>query len=197
MVERKGPVGYDTIAGTYEWTIDQYGTFHYEHENVEVDPQWTLQHQNHLKPFNLTVYKKQDNGQSLKGASFKLEGEGSSVELPQAGESTDTFTFENLQPGSYTLTETKTPDGYQGLKKPVLIVVKEDGTVTVDGSKQESGLVAGAENNQITLTITNQVKVPLPETGGMGRIWFYLAGFLAISSTCFVAFFKKQRKGVA
>lgn len=197
MVETKGPVGYDTIAGNYEWTIDQYGTIHYEHENVEVDPQWTLQHQNHLKPFNLTVYKKQDNGQSLKGASFKLEGEGSSVELPQAGESTDTFTFENLQPGSYTLTETKTPDGYQGLKKPVLIVVKEDGTVTVDGAKQESGLVAGDENNQITLTITNQVKVPLPETGGMGRIWFYLAGFLAISSTCFVAFFKKQRKGVA
>ncbi|MDO4624955.1 MAG: hypothetical protein Q4A95_06575 [Enterococcus hirae] len=31
----------------------------------------------------------------------------------------------------------------------------------------------------------------------MGRIWFYLAGFLAISSTCFVASFKKQRKGVA
>lgn len=66
--------------------------------------------------------------------------------------------------------------------------------MTVDGSKQESGLVAGAENNQITLTITNQVKVPLPETGGMGRIWFYLAGFLAISSTCFVAFFKNKER---
>ncbi|MCH3669752.1 prealbumin-like fold domain-containing protein, partial [Enterococcus faecium] len=88
---------------------------------------WTLTHQNRLKAFDLTVHKKEDNGQTLKGAKFRLQGPEMDLESPKDGQETDTFLFENLKPGTYTLTETFTPEGYQGLKEPVTIVIHEDG----------------------------------------------------------------------
>ena len=30
MVEDSGPLGYDTIAGNYEFTVDKYGKIHYD-----------------------------------------------------------------------------------------------------------------------------------------------------------------------
>ena len=47
------------------------------------------------------------------------------------------------------------------------------------GKKVADVLISGEKNNQITLDVTNQAKVPLPETGGIGRLWFYL---IAIST---------------
>ena len=59
MVEQSGPLGYDTLAGNYEFTVDKYGEIHYAGKNIEENaPEWTLTHQNHLKPFDLTVHKK-------------------------------------------------------------------------------------------------------------------------------------------
>ena len=68
VVETAGPVGYDTSPGNYEFQIDKYGKIIYTGENTETtNGMWTLTHQNRLKAFDLTVHKKEDNGQALKG----------------------------------------------------------------------------------------------------------------------------------
>ncbi|EGP5122019.1 MULTISPECIES: SpaA isopeptide-forming pilin-related protein [Enterococcus] len=196
VVETAGPVGYDTSPGNYEFQIDKYGKIIYTGENTETtNGMWTLTHQNRLKAFDLTVHKKEDNGQALKGAKFRLQGPEMDLELPKAGQETDTFLFENLKPGTYKLTETFTPEGYQGLKDPVTIIIKEDGSIQVDGQEYESVLSPGAKNNQISLDITNQAKVPLPDTGGIGRLGIYLVGMIGCTFSIWYLFFKKERGG--
>lgn len=180
MVEDSGPLGYDTIAGNYEFTVDKYGKIHYDGKNVDKQSkEWTLNHQNQLKAFDLTVHKKADDQTPLKGAEFRLTGPNTDIE--RSGEETDTFVFDQLQPGKYVLTETYTPEGYQGLKEPIEIVINEDGSVQIDGEEVADVLVAGEKNNQITLDVTNQAKVPLPETGGSGRLGIYLLAFSSIA----------------
>ena len=196
VVETAGPVGYDTSPGNYEFQIDKYGKIIYTGENTETtNGMWTLTHQNRLKAFDLTVHKKEDNGQALKGAKFRLQGPEMDLELPKAGQETDTFLFENLKPGTYKLTETFTPEGYQGLKDPVTIIIKEDGSIQVDGQEYESVLSPGAKNNQISLDITNQAKVPLPDTGGIGRLGIYLVGMIGCTFSIWYLFLKKERGG--
>lgn len=196
VVETAGPAGYDTSPGNYEFQIDKYGKIIYTGENTETtNGMWTLTHQNRLKAFDLTVHKKEDNGQALKGAKFRLQGPEMDLELPKDGQETDTFLFENLKPGTYKLTETFTPEGYQGLKDPVTIIIKEDGSIQVDGQEYESVLSPGAKNNQISLDITNQAKVPLPDTGGIGRLGIYLVGMTGCTFSIWYLFFKKERGG--
>ncbi|MFV0913289.1 SpaA isopeptide-forming pilin-related protein [Enterococcus faecium] len=196
VVETAGPAGYDTSPGNYEFQIDKYGKIIYTGKNIETtNGMWTLTHQNRLKAFDLTVHKKEDNGQALKGAKFRLQGPEIDLELPKDGQETDTFLFENLKPGTYKLTETFTPGGYQGLKDPVTIIIKEDGSIQVEGQDYESVLSPGAKNNQISLDITNQVKVPLPETGGIGRLGIYLVGMIGCTFSIWYLFFKKERGG--
>ena len=196
IVETKGPEGYDTIPGNYMFTIDKYGEIHYDGNNVETADQWTLTHENHLKPFDLTVHKKEDNGKALPGAKFRLQGKGVDIELPKDGQPTDTFLFENLQPGTYILTETYTPEGYQGLKQSVKVVIQEDGTVMIDGTAVKNVLVDGEQHNQISLDVTNQAKVPLPETGGSGRLGIYLIGLIALGLSGVYLFMRNHGKGV-
>lgn len=196
VVETAGPAGYDTSPGNYEFQIDKYGKIIYTGKNIETtNGMWTLTHQNRLKAFDLTVHKKEDNGQALKGAKFRLQGPEMDLELPKDGQETDTFLFENLKPGTYKLTETFTPEGYQGLKDPVTIIIKEDGSIQVDGQEYESVLSPGAKNNQISLDITNQAKVPLPDTGGIGRLGIYLVGMIGCTFSIWYLFFKKERGG--
>lgn len=196
VVETAGPAGYDTSPGNYEFQIDKYGKIIYTGKNIETtNGMWTLTHQNRLKAFDLTVHKKEDNGQALKGAKFRLQGPEIDLELPKDGQETDTFLFENLKPGTYKLTETFTPGGYQGLKDPVTIVINEDGSIQVDGQNHESVLSPGAKNNQISLDITNQAKVPLPETGGIGRLGIYLVGMIGCAFSIWYLFLKKERGG--
>ncbi|EGP4759021.1 VWA domain-containing protein [Enterococcus faecium] len=196
VVETAGPAGYDTSPGNYEFQIDKYGKIIYTGKNTETtNGMWTLTHQNRLKAFDLTVHKKEGNGQALKGAKFRLQGPEMDLELPKDGQETDTFLFENLKPGTYKLTETFTPEGYQGLKDPVTIIIKEDGSIQVDGQEYESVLSPGAKNNQISLDITNQAKVPLPDTGGIGRLGIYLVGMIGCTFSIWYLFFKKERGG--
>lgn len=196
LVETTGPLGYDTLAGNYEFKVDKYGQIHYDGKNIDQDAtEWTVTHENHLKAFDLTVHKKADNQTALKGAKFRLTGPDTDIELPKDGEETDTFLFENLQPGEYTLTETFTPEGYQGLKEPIKLVINEDGTVTIDGKEIDDVLVTGEQNNQISLDVTNQAKIPLPETGGIGRVWLYLIAAISLATVGGYLFIKQRTEG--
>ncbi|MBO0460511.1 VWA domain-containing protein [Enterococcus sp. DIV1298c] len=193
LVETAGPSGYDTVPGNYTFKVDPYGTIIYDGENVEESAVWTLTHHNQIKPFDLTILKKTDTGQALKGAVFRLSGPTGQSELPSDETAIDTFVFKNLEPGEYTLEEIKTPEGYLGLEKPLQIVIQTDGKVTVAGEPTEVQLQSGSKNNQIHLAITNQALIPLPETGGAGRLGLLLLSLSAIGS--FIIYLLMNKRG--
>lgn len=144
------------------------------------------------------------DGSALAGAVFQLQkkGEGTTVKLivENAGDETqpavvrsaktgegnavDTITtpesgkitFKGLDAAEYQLVETKAPDGYNKLQKPVDVTIvanyDQDGTLnnwTVNGG-----------GNDVALNIQNNKGTLLPETGGMGTVLFTLVGAAAI-----------------
>lgn len=133
---------------------------------------------NTLKDFELIITKLDNAGKAVSGVKFMLVGpDGYQEELDADDPNGNVFTFKNLKPGEYTLTETQTPNGYVGLKNPVKIIISDTGEVTIDGIEQENVLTE--EGNIIKLEVTNTPKGLLPSTGGTGRQVF-LIGSIAV-----------------
>lgn len=86
------------------------------------------------------------------------------VESPQDGK----LTFEGLGAGTYYLTETKQPDGYNKLAKSIKIVIDVNGDITVDGK-----LITGVDK---LVEVENKTGTVLPSTGGAGTTMIYLIG---------------------
>ena len=153
---------------------------------------------NVLKPFDLTVNKTDDQKKALEGAEFTLTKEGDDsfkIVLPgENGSPTSKFEFKNLAPGTYFLEETDAPDGYRKLATPIKIIIDEFGKVTIDSVEQEDVLIDGTDNNQITLTVENDPKAPLPSTGGPGTLIFSLIGMLALGATGLYFYFRKDQE---
>ncbi|MEZ4495511.1 MAG: SpaA isopeptide-forming pilin-related protein [Thermomicrobiales bacterium] len=108
---------------------------------------------NHMIPGRVQITKRDNQGNSLAGACFLLELQGSGATFDiqvcdnQAGDANATLgviRFVNLPPGEYLLTETVAPDGY---------VSGDPQTITVSA------------NTTTFLTIANQPYVP-PATSG-------------------------------
>lgn len=80
---------------------------------------------------------------------------------PDAAETTHTLvvgdngrlTIANLAPGSYTLTETKSPNNCQGLAQSVTFTVAKDGTVTI--SDNQDGKVFVDSGNAMQINVAN------------------------------------------
>lgn len=103
------------------------------------------------------------------------------VTTPASGK----FTIKGLDADTYYLTETQQPAGYNKLKDPVKVVIKEDGTITV------------GEN---TTTTVNEVKVEnktgslLPSTGGSGTTMIYILGAILVLGSSVVLITKKRMR---
>lgn len=74
------------------------------------------------------------------------------------------FTIKGLGAGTYYLTETKQPAGYNKLKNPVTVVIDNDGNVKVDDA------------NADPVEVENKTGTVLPSTGGAGTTMIYLIG---------------------
>lgn len=133
-----------------------------------------LQKKGEGTPIKLIVENAGDETQSAVVRSAKT-GEGNAVDTittPESGK----ITFKGLDAAEYQLVETKAPDGYNKLQKPVDVTIvanyDQDGTLnnwTVNGG-----------GNDVALNIQNNKGTLLPETGGMGTILFTLVGAAAI-----------------
>ena len=147
--------------------------------------------------------KKTDGATPLAGAQFELrhEAAGAAIDLVQVqdgvyrlalegdNDKVTTVTtgdagiieFRGLAAGDYYLVETKAPNGFNKLDKPVKITITDtttDGanpswTVKVDDAVDG---IEGGEGNIPEVTVVNNKGSLLPETGGMGTIAFTVVG---------------------
>lgn len=168
-----------------------------------------------LTKVHITKVDATDADKKLNGVEFKLEKlspstNGSNYEVntevktqsattsgeTPLGESTKVTTadgiatFENLEDGTYRLTETKTVAGYNLLKDPITIKIERKGQTTVNGEACE------VKDNTIYLTISNRCKFLLPKTGGYGAMLFILCGMALATLGCLIFFLITLRKEV-
>ena len=150
----------------------------------------------HQYTFNFDL-EKTDGTNPLAGATFQLkDAKGNVISLvatgssntyrPAVGDETasavtevttpadGTIHFVDLGEGSYTLTETKAPEGYNEAADTTVTIAAEYNT---DGTLQSWSV---NNNGQNAVEIVNNAGILLPGTGGMGTVVFTVAGVVAI-----------------
>lgn len=138
-------------------------------------------------------------GAPLDGAAFKLEKKikGSAgaedswtlVKEIEAATNLTQFVFKGLDDGTYKLTETTTPAGYNTME-PVEFEIAADHGATADGLKltklsgttKDGSLTFDVEHNagSLTTTVVNKRGATLPSTGGMGKTVLITAGAILV-----------------
>lgn len=94
------------------------------------------------------------------------------------------FTIEGLSAGTYHLTETKQPDGYNKLSAPIKVVIAEDGKISVGDLGTEA----------TTVEVENKSGTILPSTGGNGTsLIYFLGAVLALGSSVVLITKKRMR----
>ncbi len=97
----------------------------------------------------------------------------------------DVYIF-GLEEGTYTLTETAAPAGYNILSEPIEITitqVSDDGeswTVTTSSGSTSGSVDSSGTITWPTLTVENNSGDELPSTGGMGTTIFYIIGGILV-----------------
>ena len=144
--------------------------------NNDWDVETTIE--NTLKEYSLTLVKKGDDGKLLAGVEFTISGTGIVPRTAESGQD-GVVTFEGLTFGTYTITESKTPEGYipakeisveiKGNENPLTIqledVVNRHTKLTVtkfaeDGNTKLPGaefIIRNAEGKYVTAGGTNFV----------------------------------------
>ena len=150
--------------------------------------------------YGFDINKEDAEGHDLTGAEFELRdsngtalyftsssGTYNLVDGEVSGEGSTVIAAGNphltgLAPGTYTLVETKAPEGYNKLSTTVSVTIAADGTVTATG-----GTVTGEE-----VAVVNQAGILFPSTGGMGDTILYGIGALLIIAAA--VYFMARRK---
>lgn len=104
------------------------------------------------------------------------------ITSPKSGK----FTIQGLGAGTYYLTETKQPDGYNKLSGPVTVVIDKDGKVKVKNGD------AYDEVNRVD--VENKTGTVLPSTGGAGTTMIYLVGAILVLGSGVVLATKRRVK---
>lgn len=160
---------------------------------------FTFINQYTAKLFDLYLTKEdRDKGEALSGAEFILyrdELEQNPVqEEPYITDGDGKITIKDLKTGTYYLTETKAPKGYQLPANPVKLDVTWEGAVmqvTVDGnsvtSEEEDDQIHitehRAENDEVHVKIYNSRNFTLPLTGG--NAWIFGGALLVLAALIF------------
>lgn len=93
------------------------------------------------------------------------------------------ITIDGLDAETYTLVETKAPDGYNKLKDPT--------TIKITATSTDNGTNVTVSGNNVT--VENNKGSLLPETGGMGTVLFTVVGTAGILAVLY-SFMKSNRK---
>ena len=126
---------------------------------------------NKLADFKLKIKKVDQDGNELRGASFRLIG--TSYDQTETGG--PYFEFTGLRPGEYSLSETVVPNGYQGMSGTVRISISREGVVSIQSNPNVSGSGGVGNPNLIQLTVTNRKR-------GAGTAMFFKVALGVIST---------------
>lgn len=101
-------------------------------------------------------------------------------------------TFTGLGAGEYTLTESKTPAGYNTIDK-IKFTIKFD-SANQSFSVESANTGINVNGNKITTTIVNTSGSLLPSTGGIGTTIFYIVGGVLVVGAAILLIAKKRAK---
>ena len=142
------------------------------------------------------------NPEKLNGAEFKLEKLTADGTIDSAFTAQTVITggingkgelglakFENLEDGTYRITETKAPEGYNLLKSPIKVEInRRDNSIKVDGDVFDK-----ISDNTITIQVANQAKFQLPATGSWSRLILGFTGAI-IAGTAVIMYLLLQKR---
>ena len=138
----------------------------------------------------LAITKVGMDGKPLTGAEFELVGpHGAKHTVTTTGARTESG---DLEPGRYTITEVKAPEGHVLLAEPVTIEITQSGITIISGK----GLVeAGASHGNVhEIIISNVASAKLPMTGQSGYAWNILFGLMLAAAAG--GYWYKRREAV-
>lgn len=153
--------------------------------------------------YKTVVNKVDTSGASLTGAAFKLEKKIGTDTWDFVKEYTvdedhprSTFEFTGLDDGTYRLTETVTPAGYNTIV-PIEFEIIADHSVTHDDPilvslTAPSGFEANLDNGSLTTNVENKAGTQLPTTGGIGTTLFYVIGSVLVLAAVVLLVTKKR-----
>lgn len=136
--------------------------------------------------FQLEKFVKDEEGSdTLNGVS----GNWTVVGSVEAAEGKTSFEFTGLDDGTYRLTETQTPAGYNTID-PIIFtvtathdVLSDNPTLTSLNGNATTGEItftANKDEGSLTAKVVNNSGLELPETGGMGTTIFYIIGGILV-----------------
>jgi fimbrial isopeptide formation D2 family protein/LPXTG-motif cell wall-anchored protein len=173
--------------------------------------------------YKVTVNKKDANLNPLPGATFTLEkfvadesgafenggiiGNWIAIDTVETNPET-TFTFKGLDDGSYRLTETEAPEGYNAIDpiyfditaehEVIWTMEREDVLTSLTGNVVTCEIELSADKiaGNIGTDVINEKGLVLPETGGIGTTIFYVIGALLVVGVVVLLITKKRMSSV-
>lgn len=149
---------------------------------------------------SVRLKKKDVSGNVLKGVKFQLRSSDGNLSVTKETNSKGEVLFDELEAGTYTITEIKTKEGMNLLKEPLNIKIPVSMTQKEAQDKKADISKAVKRGStyyfyDLTYEITNEAKLNLPKTGGSNTARTYLpmiGGFLLIFFSLFYNYFKKK-----
>jgi fimbrial isopeptide formation D2 family protein/LPXTG-motif cell wall-anchored protein len=157
--------------------------------------------------YKLTV-NKTDSEKPLAGAEFTLTkwnadstkaegGEYVASKTAVVSEDGTTFTFAGLDAGTYKLSETKTPDGYNTAEDIVFTISaqydeKADTPELKELTVDQEEMAATVADGNVKATVINYKGGTLPSTGGMGTRIFTVGGLILMCGAAILLVAKKR-----
>ena len=177
----------DATEGTY-WKLK-------DNTYTTTDPATLVGDETALAAYASTTKKyKRTTATEIRGA-----GE-SNVTVEGAVDSNGWLVFKGLGAGTYTITETKTPDDTYNSIAPFNVTISNDKgeaagpTLTNPNWKVVKGSseITAVEDNAFTFKVVNSQGIVLPGTGGIGTTIFYVVGVLFIAGGAVLLISKKR-----
>lgn len=172
---------------TYTWDVDVFkyteGEADDEGKKLEValaDATFTLSKKaDGTDPIALIREKDADSKDTN---TYRVAKTGTVAEI--ITDDTGKFTVKGLDSGTYYLTETAAPAGYNKLAGPITVVIDDEGNTKVDSTVVNE------------VKVLNQTGAELPSTGGMGTTMLYVVGGILVVGAGVALVVRRRMGGV-